>query len=523
MPLWPWHRASFRLYQPVGESIDIVGGARDMARSYEELVGGLGRTITYRPERHLAHEILAGHAATLVVDDSRFQRTDYRVHDMSMSGVSFAAPEGDAQWRLDAEVDVRIYVDEAELYRGTVRVARTEKRRGSIHVGVELVDRFLDLPEIRAEYEERSLEKDLMEGPEVTRRAVPPAYREVVEEAAHFLSFYRQSLHRHEERYRELTDRDAAEKLVIRATDRIRRPWQDLCQRGARTLDGLSDDNSLVRIVKKYTETLITPMVMDSPVLHRSYTKPLGYAGDYQIMSQIYRNSYDGEAVFGKAIHKLSCEEPLAAGVRTRKDLIRNIIAAEHLRVISEGDGAVPRFRVTSIGSGLAREVSEYIGIAHMWPGQAHWTLVDQEEQVLSLSYQEIRRAVHRWNAHATIQCMYMSFLQFLRDPSSLPLRGAQQLIYSVGLFDYLKSRSARKLIRALYSRLAPGGLLAIGNALWPNEHFWVTEFVVDWTLIYRTREEMLALAQDLTDYASIDVVPEASGAYYFLLVRKQP
>ena len=35
------------------------------------------------------------------------------------------------------------------------------------------------------------------------------------------------------------------------------------------------------------------------------------------------------------------------------------------------------------------------------------------------------------------------------------------------------------------------GGLLAIGNALGPNDHFWMCEFACDWTLIYRDRDDL--------------------------------
>ena len=44
---------------------------------------------------------------------------------------------------------------------------------------------------------------------------------------------------------------------------------------------------------------------------------------------------------------------------------------------------------------------------------------------------------------------------------------------------------------------------------------------MLDWTLLYRTRDEMRALAARLPGDAGIEVVEESGGAYYFLLVRR--
>ena len=65
---------------------------------------------------------------------------------------------------------------------------------------------------------------------------------------------------------------------------------------------------------------------------------------------------------------------------------------------------------------------------------------------------------------------------------------------------DFEPVEHAKILVRRTAIRCAaagavtglPSGLLAIGNALAPNHWFWTTEFISDWTLLYRTREEML-------------------------------
>jgi extracellular factor (EF) 3-hydroxypalmitic acid methyl ester biosynthesis protein len=128
---------------------------------------------------------------------------------------------------------------------------------------------------------------------------------------------------------------------------------------------------------------------------------------------------------------------------------------------------------------------------------------------------------VLRTGVNAAIQCLNLSFIQVLRDPSLVPIEHPQHFIFVTGLFDYLRESTAKVLIRALYEQLAPGGLLAMGNAAGPNEHFWPPEFMLDWTMLYRTREEMLRLAELLPQTAELDVTLEPGRAYYFLIVRK--
>jgi uncharacterized protein (DUF2126 family) len=68
-----------------------------------------------------------------------------------------------------------------------------------------------------------------------------------------------------------------------------------------------------------------------------------------------------------------------------------------------------------------------------------------------------------------------------------------------VGLLDYLTDKRASGLVRRLYETLAPGGLLIIGNMNeTPGSCLWPGEFLLDWTLYYRSDAQMLAWAQGL-------------------------
>jgi hypothetical protein len=96
-----------------------------------------------------------------------------------------------------------------------------------------------------------------------------------------------------------------------------------------------------------------------------------------------------------------------------------------------------------------------------------------------------------------------------------------QDLVYSVGLLDYLAPKRARAFIASLYDHLTPGGTLLIGNMLdSPTALLWPAEFVLDWTLIYRTEKDMRDLVAGL-DAAEVATEVDPTGGVVMLRLRK--
>jgi len=217
---------------------------------------------------------------------------------------------------------------------------------------------------------------------------------------------------------------------------------------------------------------------------------------------------------------RLINDEPLAAGARERKALIRQWHAEEYGRFCAEAaPGEV--FRVTNLGSGPAQEVGEFIDSCDTWPRPARWTLIDQAEESLSLAYANLYPKVSNTTPVRELRCIHMSFRQFIREPENTLALEPQQLIYSSGLFDYLGQATAAGLVQVLYEKLAPGGLLVVGNALSPNDHFWLGNFVLDWPLFFRNKAEVQALAEGLPGAEKVEIITEKAGAHYLLRIRK--
>src|SRR5207249_6394679 len=117
--------------------------------------------------------------------------------------------------------------------------------------------------------------------------------------------------------------------LTERTLVAIRDQWAGLVQQASRLTQTLLADAEALRAAKTCTETVLTPLLLNAPVIRRAYTKPLGYPGAYEVMHHYYANRPEGPSVFSQVMHKLVVEHPLSNGVRARKDFVLELLVKE--------------------------------------------------------------------------------------------------------------------------------------------------------------------------------------------------
>jgi hypothetical protein len=86
------------------------------------------------------------------------------------------------------------------------------------------------------------------------------------------------------------------------------------------------------------------------PFLHRAYHKPLGYAGDYELMNMLYRPESEGDTLFAKVLNTRYKREPAARATINRIGYINRLVIdcierseAERVRVANIGCGGSTR------------------------------------------------------------------------------------------------------------------------------------------------------------------------------------
>ena len=490
-----------------------------MSSKYTELLGGFGRAINYRPERFRVREFLHRFPPALSVNGGSATLLDF-----GMNGISFLSPTNGREVSVGDELAVVLTIGERTVFDGAAQVARAIPTRKGFRVGARLHGAFIDVPRVLRDHADIVFHSDFEAGLEAQRRLLTPGFRTAVGEAAHFVAYYRKLLDMRDERLtvptseREavLTER-AAEAFTV-----LYDPWRSICDRIVdECLEGGWGDARSVAAMKAYTELLVTEPIIGVPFVTRAYRKPLGYPGDFETMMQVYRNGFEGDSTFHKLFHRICTEHPICRGGRARKDTLISLIGDELGRYEESGNADRPQFRVTSLGCGPAVEVKEFAE-TRPWTVPTRWTLVDQEESALSLAYSHVYTTLTRESCPGEVKCLYLSFTQMISDPGLVKESGHQHFIYATGIFDYLNPRWSKQLIETLFDNLLPGGLLAVGNAAWPNHFFWSCDMKLDWMLRYRTDKEMLGLASDLEGVESACVEAEPNGAFHFLLLRRR-
>lgn len=243
---------------------------------------------------------------------------------------------------------------------------------------------------------------------------------------------------------------------------------------------------------------------MSNSLIHqRGRLKPLGYAGDYLIIDWIYTHKADSPGL-GAYWDGFFHRQAAPIGVRNRKDYFVNLfgtLCKERGRGIS----------VLNLGSGPCRDVAEAIsGAAEVAQGSCfHCVDIDK----LAIDYATSLLSPHSSRA---------SFQFELANVHSFQTRSRYDLVWSAGLFDYLRDSAAVRILKRMWSYVQHGGKLVIGNFHPRNPSRNYMEWFGDWFLIHRTEEEMLSLFQRAgVPSGSVTIHSEPLGVCIFCVAEK--
>lgn len=223
----------------------------------------------------------------------------------------------------------------------------------------------------------------------------------------------------------------------------------------------------------------VLPYVLATESAERFYAKPRGYAGDYLAIDMIYRNEPRGTGRIGPVVDRLFLDTPPSRAVRNR----RALLAAEIVATV-RGKNPGPA-RVTCLASGPAREVFDAFAALPDKRALAA-TLLDIDLQ--ALAYVEEERARQRLAAQITLVNENLIALFLGRGRTVLE---PQDLVYSIGVTDYLPDKLLVKLLNFCARSLAPGGRVIVGNFHPANTAREFMDYVLEWNLIHRTEQDM--------------------------------
>jgi extracellular factor (EF) 3-hydroxypalmitic acid methyl ester biosynthesis protein len=270
---------------------------------------------------------------------------------------------------------------------------------------------------------------------------------------------------------------------------------------------------------RSYIQRHLHPIVLCAPFAWRSYHKPLGYAGDYEMVNMMVRDPQEGSSLFAKIFNVWLLHQGSAAAHRNRIEFLKRRLVEETATAARHGRKA----RIMNLGCGPAWEIQEFLEESAL-SDHAQFTLFDFNEETLTHASQVLQKKRSQFHRATLMEFTRKSVQQLLKD--TIRINGATKgdpydFIYCAGLFDYLPDRTCKRLMSYFYQSLAPGGLVLATNVAPFSPNRGSLELILDWHLIYRDASHFALLRPDDAPEDGVVVQSDSTGVNVFLESRK--
>jgi extracellular factor (EF) 3-hydroxypalmitic acid methyl ester biosynthesis protein len=275
-------------------------------------------------------------------------------------------------------------------------------------------------------------------------------------------------------------------------------------------------DQEEISVHKSYARRELHPIMLCSPFLYRTFTKPLGYAGDYEMVNMMLRNPYEGSSAFAKLLNFALLSTPPVVAHRNRIDYLMDKLRTECARRVVGG-----KTRIFNLACGPAVEVQRFLRECEE-SDLAEIDLLDFNAETLDFTRERIREASMTGGRRTKVGYFQRSVHQLLRAAT----QGGEDeftgydIVYCAGLFDYLSQRVCKRLVELFCTMAKPGGLVIVTNVSDSNPSKAWMEYLVEWNLIYRGRTEMEDLVPERRPLKRTNLIGDATGVNLFLEIE---
>jgi SAM-dependent methyltransferase len=448
---------------------------------------------------------------TLLIDDGRGGWIPTKLKNWSRTGVGFEIAMQLGEFKENSTMRIQMNCGPITVFEGEMRV-KSRRAIGESHFyGAAFSSGLFPTEAVEAAQAACECTDGVTKVTRLVSEVNPEFCRSVIALSAG-LRHVREICRKEEHRWKGLTfdQRCAAEQAFLPAVvNGIKAVFMDFNVTIADQVDVEAIEEG--SIYHQIFHEEVYPYFEGADLVRRAYEKPRGYAGDFEMMNQIYRNGYEGSDLFGKVLHNYISNENSGNSVRFRKPYFYAFY-----RDLLKSSG---KKKALSIACGPAIEVQE---IVDTWTqeelDQLHVTLFDLDREALEHAQTKIFDIAVRKGTNPNVAFVNASVKSFLSSSGSSG--ELYDLIYSGGLFDYLDNMTSAALTRKFASMLQPGGTLIIGNFTKNNLTKAFLHLLTSWTLLHKTEDEMRAWANGI-EGCRVEIEFDPAKMNAFLVLRK--
>ena len=274
-----------------------------------------------------------------------------------------------------------------------------------------------------------------------------------------------------------------------------------------------------VAVHRAYARRQMHPLMLCSPFLHRTFQKPLGYAGDYEMVNMILRDPAEGSSLFAKLLNARLLAMAPAEAHRNRVKYLTEMLSKEMRRGAKLGRNT----RIFNLGCGPAMEVQNFLSFDDLCD-RAELSLLDFNDETLERTGTILNEIIMKQRRTTRLHMIKRSVHQILKEGARIGEIDSDihyDVVYCAGLFDYFSDRICARLLEIFYEMLSPGGILVATNVDPSNPDRVKMEYLMDWHLIYRTADQLKALAPKGIAPADCLVKADITGVNVFLEIHR--
>lgn len=178
-------------------------------------------------------------------------------------------------------------------------------------------------------------------------------------------------------------------------------------------------------------------------------------------------------------------------------------------------------FRLLNLACGPSREIQELFLKEIKVSSKTDYICIDLDEEALDFS----KQALNNIPANVKMRFLQENILELLKKPEDYQAKlGKCDIVYSIGLADYLPDKIMKKMINACFSFLKPQGTVILAFKITEKDPFAPVppDWFCDWRFVPRSEndaEELIA-ASGIKDY-SINKEWEETGKIEYFSINK--
>jgi hypothetical protein len=255
-----------------------------------------------------------------------------------------------------------------------------------------------------------------------------------------------------------------------------------------------------------------------SLIVEKGFKKERGYPGDYEMMNYVYNCQPCSITKMGRYWDYYFVNDAYAQAVRGRKNKMVEILR----RYIKEN--CLKNIRILNLPCGPARDIKELMEFKELNKAVGVEVLcVDQDPEALHYA----RGAITAAPQNCKVTFMQGNIVRYIRDKERFVKElGPFDLVYSIGIADYLPDRLLEKMVLFSWKLLKGGGRITYAFKIKDKDPAapLPPKWFCDWHFISRNLDDAIGVIKrsGIDNYFFEDVVWEDSGRIAFLTVRKK-